>query len=355
VAVDITDRKKTEEALRENEEKYRSIVENANEIVFSVNPDGIFTYISPKWTEMLGHETTDVIGRSAACFIHPDDFPKNRELFLQVLREGKKLSGLEYRVRHKNGTWQWHSQSISPVSDAGGRVVSILGICHDITERKKTDEALRLANRQLSLLSSITRHDINNKIMIILGYLGIAKKRFSDPAVEEYLKKIEAATQNIRDQIGFTRLYQDIGHHEPLWTELDTVLPRSQVPATIAMDTDVHGVEVFASPMLEKVFYNLLDNSIRHGERVTEIRVSYRKDGDMLIVTWEDNGVGIATEEKALIFERGFGKNTGLGMFLVREILSITDITIAENGEPGTGARFEIRVPADRFRVGAGE
>jgi signal transduction histidine kinase len=102
---------------------------------------------------------------------------------------------------------------------------------------------------------------------------------------------------------------------------------------------------VFADPLIVRVFFNLLDNSLRHGERVTEIHVSSHLSKEDLVVVWEDNGVGIPDEDKERIFERGFGKNTGLGMFLVREILSLTGITIAETGDPGYGVRFEMVVP----------
>jgi signal transduction histidine kinase len=98
-------------------------------------------------------------------------------------------------------------------------------------------------------------------------------------------------------------------------------------------------------------FFNLLDNSIRHGQRVSGIRVSHHRSGDNLIVVWENNGTGIPVHEKERIFDRGFGKNTGLGMFMVREILALTDITITETGEPDKGARFEILVPKGAYRV----
>jgi len=118
---------------------------------------------------------------------------------------------------------------------------------------------------------------------------------------------------------------------------------------------DGKDVRIFADPMLKTVFSNLLDNTVRHGgEQVTAVRVFARPDGKDLIVTWEDNGAGIAATEKERIFERGFGKNTGLGLFLTREILSLTGITIRENGEPGNGARFELTVPNGAYRL-AGE
>ncbi len=104
--------------------------------------------------------------------------------------------------------------------------------------------------------------------------------------------------------------------------------------------------------MLEKVFHNLVDNSLRHGGSVTAIRFGTIRDEKGLTITYEDNGCGIPPEDKNMIFERGCGKNTGLGLFLAREILGITGITITETGTVGTGVRFEIQVPENAYRMG---
>ena len=108
--------------------------------------------------------------------------------------------------------------------------------------------------------------------------------------------------------------------------------------------------EIFADQMLVKVMYNLVENSIRHGGGVTEIRISYVDEQSLLRIIYEDNGSGISADEKEKVFKRGYGKNTGLGLFLIREILSITDITIKETGTPGKGVRFEMTVPEKYFR-----
>jgi PAS domain S-box-containing protein len=351
---DITSGKKAELAHLESEEKFRSFVENANEIVFSLTPDGIFTYVSPNWAELLGHDTRDVIGRPAAEYIHPDDFPRNRDFFLQAVTTGKKMSGIEYRIRHKDGTWRWHSQSISPVRDTGGRVVTIQGICHDVTERRQAEEALRQAQKKLNLLSSITRHDISNQLLVLNGFIRLLQKKIPDPSYEEYFSRVSKAGGQITAMIHFTREYEKIGVQAPVWHVLATVVSdagKGILPGQVTLNNEIPaGTEVFADPLIVKAFFNLLDNSVRHGQRVTEIRVSTHMSGGDLVVVWEDNGVGIAREEKEQIFERGFGKNTGLGMFLVREILSLTGITITETGEPGTGARFEIVVPNGTWR-----
>ena len=114
---------------------------------------------------------------------------------------------------------------------------------------------------------------------------------------------------------------------------------------------DLGKVEIFADPLFQKVFFNLIDNSLKYGgEKMKNIKISSHESDNRLVIVCEDNGLGISLKEKELIFKRGYGKNTGLGLFLIQEILAITGITIKETGEPGKGARFEILVPKESFR-----
>ena len=106
----------------------------------------------------------------------------------------------------------------------------------------------------------------------------------------------------------------------------------------------------FTDPLLDRAFYNLIDNSIRHGTHVTAITLSAKPRENGMIRLYEDNGSGVLPEEKVKIFSRGFGKNTGFGLFLIREILSITGIGIEETGTYGKGVRFEIQVPVGKSR-----
>jgi len=102
--------------------------------------------------------------------------------------------------------------------------------------------------------------------------------------------------------------------------------------------------------MVVRMFYNLMDNAARYGGKITTIRFAIEEAGDNHIIICEDDGEGVVADEKEMIFERGFGRNTGLGLSLSREILDITGITIRETGEPGKGARFEMIVPEGVFR-----
>jgi signal transduction histidine kinase len=148
-------------------------------------------------------------------------------------------------------------------------------------------------------------------------------------------------------------MYQTLGTREPAWQRPADLLSGIHIPPSITLKNELGDREIFADFLLERVFGNLVDNSILHGEGVTEIRISEAMKPDCFMIVYEDNGTGIAADEKEKIFERGYGKNSGLGLFLVREILAITAISIRETGEPGRGARFEILVPAGNYRTGA--
>jgi len=219
---------------------------------------------------------------------------------------------------------------------------------------ESSQKAFETANRKLNLLSSITRHDIRNQLMALLGYVELSREKTTDPDILHFIEREEAAAQNIQRQIEFTKNYEDIGVRAPQWQNVGK-LANALKPGTpelqIEVSSSLEKVEVFADPLLEKVFENLIDNSKRHGVRVKRIRFSTMQYGlgDIAIV-YEDDGIGVHEEDKDRIFEKGFGKNTGLGLFLSREILSITGLVMKETGIYGEGVRFEILVPQEKFR-----
>jgi|GEM_PF-922941 len=137
------------QALQESEQRFRSFVENANDIVFSLAPSGVFTYVSPNWTEAFGYDLGEVIGEPFEPFVHPEDVAGCYAFLKLVIETGQKQSGVEYRVRHKNGSWLWYTASGALIRQADGASVSFIGIGRDITERKRSEELLRQAHEQL--------------------------------------------------------------------------------------------------------------------------------------------------------------------------------------------------------------
>jgi PAS domain S-box-containing protein len=346
---DITERREEEERHRESENTFTTMF-RSNPVALTLvsATDGRFVDVNDSFIRDAGYSREEAIGKTSdELALFPD--PGERQQMVTRLRETMQVQGMEMVCRNKNGEKRDCLMSSSMVTIAGKP--HILSTIEDITERKKTGNALKMANRQLNLLSGITRHDILNKTLMVLGFLALARSKNSNPALDEYFEQIDTATKAIQYQVEFTRIYKDLGTNEPLWVPLEQALPVRHVPPSVTFTSGVGEYSVFADPMLEKVFFNLLDNSLRHGEHVTAITVSAEVSGDGLTVVWEDNGVGIRDGEKETIFNAEYGKNTGLGLFLAREILSLTGITIRETGMPVKGARFEILVPKEGFKV----
>jgi len=304
--------------------------------------------VSPSAALIYGYSSADeMIGIPAESLYYN---PGQREEILHILQRQGKLVDFTGEARRKDGTPFWASLNIQFRFDEEGRIKGTEAIVRDISERKNMEEAIREINRKVSLLTSITRHDVANQVSILRGYAKIAMMKKPDPVVVDLLEKIDATGSVISGQIAFTKAYQELGMHAPGWHRIREIIEQ-QKSEGISLSCTCDAV-VFADPMLEKVFFNLIDNAARHGDRVTTIAVSCKPDPDGLVITVEDNGVGVPLDLKEKIFEKDYGKHTGFGLFLAREILSITGITIHETGLQGKGARFEIIVPKGKYRGG---
>jgi signal transduction histidine kinase len=230
-------------------------------------------------------------------------------------------------------------------------------ILRDITDQKAAAVALKEANLKLNILNDITRHDIRNKLTGLLLYVETIRESSDPVEIKASVKKIGETARVLASQIEFTRTYQDLGVKSPLWQDLDATVEKviSQVDfRDISFKSDLHREEIYADPLFERVVYNLLENAVKSGgPKISSIRITAQEVPAGLSIVVDDDGVGIPEPDKEKIFSRGYGTNTGLGLFLSREILAITGITIRENGEQGKGARFEILVPKGKYRSGS--
>jgi len=368
IARDITERKRAIASLRESEEKFRTLMENLNVGVYrnTADHEGRFLWANTSLANMLGYDSVEDLVKVPVIDLYRN--PEERKKFLSDLTACGVFKDRVLQLKKKDGSPIWVSVNDRPKCNERGEVEWVDGMIEDITERRaleqemashnrelvRFNEALAQANKKLNILSSVTRHDILNKITALLAYLELSQELTKDSTLLNYIHKEIDTIQSIERQIDFTRYYQDIGVRSPEWQDVPSIIRSvaAQLPLeAVSFQVHLDGISVFSDPLIEKVFYNLMENSVRHGEHVTAISFSLQKSADALKIVYEDNGIGIPPENKEKIFIRGFGKHTGLGLFLIREILSITGITIAETGEFGKGSRFEIDVPKDRFRL----
>lgn len=141
--IDITDHRMMEERLRKNEAELRVIMENANGMVYSMSTEGRFNFVSNGCKEALGYEIDELKGHQFYSFIHPDDIQLYICFFNKVVTTGEPQKEMEFRIRHRDGSWRWHSTSIAPVKAETGESLFYVGICVDITERKQAEEDIR--------------------------------------------------------------------------------------------------------------------------------------------------------------------------------------------------------------------
>jgi len=350
---DITDRVTITNLLKVSERKYRRLFETAQDGILILDARSGEVVDANKFIlDMLGYPLEYFIGKH----LWELGFIKDKSFAQEAFAALKKNAYVRYEnipLETKDGQ-SIDVEFISNVYPVNSHQIIQCNI-RNITERKRAEDALALASRKQNLLSSITRHDINNQLTCIMGYISLLEHKQSNPELARYFQEVETAAQRISTMIRFTKEYESLGIHDPVWNDCRTLVhtasTQSSLGKVIVKNDLPADTEVFADPLIIKVFYNLIENAVRYGKKITEIRFSLEKRNGDAVIICEDDGCGIPAEEKELIFERGFGKNTGFGLFLSREILSFSRLAIHETAERGTGARFEITVPNDKWRV----
>ncbi|MCK9632264.1 MAG: PAS domain S-box protein [Methanoregula sp.] len=338
--------------LRKSEERYRNLADNLPDYIL-IHDREFIHYANPAAARLLGSPQETLVGQSIYSILAPASAGAVRGVISAIHRGEYPEHLSEIDIQLRDGTVRHCLINTVRIEDKG--LPSGLSVITDITERKAAEDALSRVNKKLTILSSITRHDIKNQLTALMAYLQLSEEELrSNVTASEYLKTEMNIAQTMGHQLDFTKVYEEMGTTAPVWQDIhasvmwaEKALPMRDV----RVEVDRSDIEIYADSLFEKVFYNLIDNALNYGgEAMTAIRLTSRETGAGLVVVCEDNGAGIATEDKARLFEQGYGKHTGLGLFLSREILSITGITITENGEPGKGARFEMVVPKGAYR-----
>lgn len=351
---DITELKKTRDALEKSESLYRSVVEDQTEFIVRFLPDATHVFVNDAYCRYFGKTRGDLIGKQFFPDIPPEDAARIRQN-LNSLTQDRPSSIITHRIILPEGNVRWLRWCDRAFFGNDGTLVEYQSVGRDITDLKDYQEALKLANKKTTLMIGIVRHDFRNQLTILKGFLELSGRSPDKPEkISDFIQKEKQAVRNIENLLKFTLDYLAIGTDAPVWQDLDRKIQDviSTCPTqNIRIDVDPCRLEVLADPLLERIIFNLVQNAILHGgDQLTFIRISFQETKSGMKIVCEDNGGGIPEEAKKHLFEKEWGNRSTHGLFLIHEILAVTGITIQETGEPGKGARFELLVPNGKYR-----
>ncbi len=317
-----------------------------------VNPDGRIIRSNKAVESLFGIPADRVFGRHCYEIVHGSPCPAADCPRIRMLKSRRR----EIAEILKNDGSGWLQVILEPVTGEDGRIVNAVHIVRDITERMRTQRALEQAKKKLNLLNYITFNDIQNMVFMLSAYVQLSRQPKSGTDPGEVFRKEEEILVKIASSLKFAQSCQDLGLRPARWQNASHVflMAISHLDLrNILHENRLDDLEIFADPLLEQVFLVLASNTLHHGRGATKISVRFVAGKDTLTLLYEDNGPGLPADIKEKVFLPEFQEKKGVGLFLAKEILDITGITIRETGEPGKGARFEMVIPNGAFRFAA--
>ncbi len=351
--------------LRESEQQMNQIIEFLPDATFAIDLEGRVIAWNRAIEEMTGVKKDAMLGRADREYALPF-FGERRALLADLVirgdtgaelpsvrRVGDVLISEAHTPRLRGGRGAHIRFAATALLDYEGRVAGAIESIRDITDEVMMEGALQNTGRQLNTLSGILRTDLSNRLAVLYGHLSVGVMKFDDPAILSFISDLEDAANGIRRQVEISRDFRDIGTSPPAWIPVQATVMNAASTLSfgdVSLEAWTERLEVFADPHLGTVFTHLFENSLAPATGATRIVVTYhlRPEGCAIIV--EDDGTGIPDEMKGDLFIQkadGYGR----GLFLAHEILAITSITIRETGRFGTGARFELLVPPEGYRI----
>jgi PAS domain S-box-containing protein len=350
---DITERKQAESqrettlaALRESEENYRLLVENSRDIIYTLNTDGVFTFVSPAWTTLLGHSVNQVVGQPFQQFVHPDDLAGCMTLLQKVIETGQRQDGVDsYRVRHADGSWRWHITNAVPIKDAAGTVIGGEGIARDITERKQAEEEIKQQLAEKGILLKEVHHRIKNNIASIGGLISLHLQSITNPEAVAVLQDASSRVNSMRllyDKLLLSEDYKDISVKNYLNELIATIIALFPDHAKIKFEKRIADFQLDPKRLfpLGSIINELLTNIMKHAfinGDAGSIKISLTNVGGHVKLTIQDNGIGLP---------EGFDidKTKGFGLMLVKMLSQQLDGNFSIEKHAGTRCKVEFKI-----------
>lgn len=356
--IDLRNTQELAAAYQRSEERYQTIFENTGSGMLIFDEKGTILLANEEMRAITGRDGAYYLaGPSIFSLMAAEDRDRLQEEHKRRTSSPNRIKTsekTEFRILSADGSTRNIHATVGVIP---GTTISVAAL-NDITDLRKIEAALMLANRKLTTLTRITRHDISNQLTALMLILDIIRGQLDEPigitGEEDLVGRAISVVESIQSQADFASEYETLGVKKPVWT------PVCQTIAKIATEPLFAGIRfsctispalsLFCDAMIAKVFYNLFENALRHGGGVTEITLSFVETAAGGILFIRDNGKGIPDEEKPRIFEEEYGKNTGLGLFMIRSILDITGFSIEETGVCSEGATFAITIPKENYR-----
>ncbi|MEI8243174.1 MAG: CHASE domain-containing protein [bacterium] len=370
------------ETLSVRELKYRALVKNIHDVIYTLSADGVFTFVSPAWTLLLGHPVAQVVGQPFQAFVHPDDLAVCVTFQRQVMATGQRQEAVEYRVRHMDGSWRWHITSGAPVRDAAGAAVGFEGIARDISERKLAQSEAREQLRQIYHLervqimgeiASSLAHEVNQPLAGILSNAQAAQRFLGKTApdlgqIQEILADIVADGKRAGDVVGSIRAMLR-GENSPAESlDINQAVQRVVVllhPNLTRQDRSIQVAATAGLPrvcavrtQIEQVLLNLIINAQQAVQESAPaarvIRVSTGLDtAGQVMISVRDHGPGIPVEVLSQLFKPFYttrANGLGMGLSISRSIVTAHGGRIWAENHPDGGARVSFTLPVEDGR-----
>jgi len=340
---DFSDLKKTEQQLEESQRHFQTLFDLMVDPVAIVDRKGKVLTVTNKAEEMTGFKKEELVGKNFLSL----KFASAKTKAAMMKNLVKRMAGIhmepyEVEILTKDGR-KLPCEINAEAIDYEGKPADMV-VFRDMSQRKNLEAKLRV-------VGTLTRHDARNKLSVVTMNTFLAKKKLADNnEALKHLNEIESAVGEVERIFDFAKTYEMLGMEKLVSTNVEKTVEETvhlfSDLQNVKVVNDCRGLTVQADSLLRQLFYNLIHNSLKHGQKVSQIRVFYRENGkDQLELVYEDNGVGITKGEKEKIFEERYGNRTGHGLYVIKKICEVYGWSIKETGEHGKSAQFTIALP----------
>jgi PAS domain S-box-containing protein len=356
-SVEITDQRRAESELRDSEERFRTLATNAPVAIFQTDPHGKCLYVNPQWCEFAGLSAEDALGHGWTRALHPDDRDRLEKEWLELTASGLDVLPLsDRRFLKPDGRVTWLAGSAVALRDESGDRVGYLGTLMDLTERRRAEEAEKLAS--IAILTTGIAHDVGAPMTVILGYAEMMQKSLIDEKNKRRAGIIVEQVNRISELIQALLNMARPGARAFISVELGQILDKSLEfyreklrSRGIEVERSFEAVPPVAGDpdRLQQVFLNLVINAADAMPDGGALRVALRSpDARHVEVRLADTGTGIPPDDLTRIFEPFYttkkpGRGTGLGLIVAKAIIDEHHGVISVESEVGKGTEFTIR------------